>query len=182
MENSYSSVKTVADLKKVCTLTTAQSEALIKFLTSYNHVGNVEIKLGDIILQLSLRGQLSEEELLVEKEIFLGRVDILSETIWSKAVQTFLLKDWEGSESTLSYGELRHQMLQMARGYLSKAKSSKAEEKAAYRKVANRLQQKEEVREMLAFLGKIRSISTNTFEILRGQGGRIRLAFLVEKR
>ena len=179
MENSYSSAKTVADLKKVCTLTTEQSEALKEFFASYNHAGDLEITLGDVTLQLSLRGQLSAEELLVEKELFVGRVDILSETIWSKSVQSILLKDWEGSESVLSYGELRYQMLQISRGCLSKAKASKAEEKAAYRKVANRLQQKEEVREMLAFLGKVRSISTNTFEILRGQGGRIRLAFFV---
>lgn len=179
MGNSYSSAKTVDSLRKAVSLTTEQSEALVSFFNAYDFYGDLEVSVGDVTLQLSLRGRTTEEELLADKEIFQGRVDILADTIWGKSVQALLLKDWEGSESLVSYGEIRHQMIQMSRGYLSKAKTAKAEEKAAYRKVANRLLDKKEVREMLSFLGKVRSISVNTFEVVRGQGGRIRIAYFV---
>lgn len=179
--NSYSSVKTVDDLKKVVTLSTEQSEALKLFFASYNYAGDLEVAIGDICLHLSLRGR-AKNTLYVDEELVSGKAQALSDAFWQKEVLSRLQNYWKDRECCMSYGALRHQMSQAARGYSSRAdKCNDMEARMACHIVARRLQDKNEVRQMLNFLSKLKSIPVNTFEFMRGQGGRIRIALFVRK-
>lgn len=164
-----------------CTsLTPERIEALKSFLESFKGtLGDLEIVLpsGELFV-LSMRGKVSQKDLREDSLLFQGKVNALVDTLWEKSVKKLLFDDWEGSLNVLNYGELRHQMAQMARSYKSQASHKNAEEKAAYMQISKKLSSSEEVRKMLSLLGKVRSVATRTFEVLRGQGGKIRIVVL----
>jgi hypothetical protein len=143
----------------------------------------LEVKMGEIYLTLSLKGRADSKLYHAEQEeyaLFDGKWQMLASTLWEKEIISYLKDSWEGSECTLDYGQLRHQMSQKARGYESKASKAKGFESFAYTEVASRLRDKKEVRSMLAFLKGAKSILINTFQFV-GKG-RIRIAYLEPER
>lgn len=179
IKGSNSSMKVADSLNfKAITLSSEQTEAIRRIASIYEGVGgSIEITCNGVSVFLSFQGKFSKEELAVEKKIFSGKVELLVDTLWVHSVEQMLLRYYSKqreNHEVIPYEDLRHQMLQMSRGYTAKAKAAKAEEKAAYRKIANKLQLREATREMLGILNNIKSV--NTFEVLKGQGGRIRIA------
>jgi hypothetical protein len=187
MGSSYSSVKTAGESFVFSSLPLDKGEAffrkeelkaLSQFLKDWRGCFNdIEVVLpsGESFV-LSMRGRVHKNDLEEEKALFQGKVNTLVDTLWEKSVISLLHKKWAGSMAVLSYGYLRHQMSQMARGYNAQASKKRAEEKAAYRLLSKKLDDKEEVRLMLSRLSG--NTISRGYEMLRGQHGRIRIVIL----
>lgn len=188
--------------EKVASLNADQLEAIRTFASLYSGNAPVEFSISTIegrkvTMALTFQGNIAEqlEELEAKPSIFSGKVATLAESIISNDVLRIMAKRWNGSELLASYGEVRHQLCQLSRGYMSQAhKTSDKLLKEARYEVANWLLQREASKEILRrihntvkILNKVGTILTiseetevNTFEFLRGQGGKVRISLLLK--
>lgn len=188
--------------EKVASLNADQLEAIRTFASLYSGNAPVEFSISTIegrkvSLALTFKGSIVEqlEELEAKATIFSGKVATVAEAIIANEVLHFMAKKWQGSECVASYGEVRHQLCQLSRGYMSQAhKTSDKLLKEARYEVANWLLQREAAKDVLRRIhntvkilnkvGKVLIISeeteVNTFEFLRGQGGKVRISLLLK--
>lgn len=161
----------------------AKSNELLYALVNLesNEVASVRINAEDAPLYEGYKKSFNELLVVLKGVIALPneadpKVNMAYEAIMAEVINS-LKSYWEGQEMLLSFGALKHQMAQKARGLRSKASKERGASCAAYNKVANDLMDSKTVRKFLQLCGKLQSISANTFEVV-GKG-KFRIAYYI---
>ena len=192
---------------KVTPLGADCSETLREFSSIMEGRGPIEFKLSTkdsrvVYLYLSFQGKMDGYDLYKEEiedeKVFRGKAQAFADGIFANEVVNIIKKSWKHNEMLANYGDIRHQLAQLSRGLSSRAKAQKNPEmRVGYRIVAEDILKPAVVRQVLTkvkSVGKLvdtlnkkgmmvlnitSEVDVNTYEFLRGQGGRVRISLLL---